>query len=153
MQSDTRSHWAVKGPIGATLEWDAVVINDKPNELIAWRTEGARVESAGSVRFEPRPDGSTLVRVALQYSPPGGGVTHMISSLFGEDPGPGSTRTWLVSKKRWGARTRTGRPPACLRQRLGLPAEILNDPLTVRGRRSLRKPGAPPPASLQCPSP
>ena len=36
-----------QGPIGATLEWDAVVINDKPNELIAWRTEGARVESRG----------------------------------------------------------------------------------------------------------
>ncbi len=87
VQSDTRSHWVVKGPMGATLEWDAVVINDKPNELIAWRTDGARVESAGSVRFEPRPDGSTLVRVALQYNPPGGEVAHMISSLFGEDPG------------------------------------------------------------------
>jgi uncharacterized membrane protein len=73
--------------MGAKLEWDAVIINDKPSELIAWRTEGARVESAGSVRFEPRPDGSTLVRVALQYSPPGGEVAHMISTLFGEDPG------------------------------------------------------------------
>jgi uncharacterized membrane protein len=87
VQSDTRSHWVVKGPMGAKLEWDAVVINDKPNELIAWRTEGARVESAGSVRFEPRPDGSTLVRVALQYSPPGGELAHMISTVFGEDPG------------------------------------------------------------------
>jgi uncharacterized membrane protein len=85
--SDTRSHWVVKGPMGTKLEWDALVINDKPNELIAWRTEGTRVESAGSVRFESRPDGSTLVRVALQYSPPGGEVAHMISTLFGEDPG------------------------------------------------------------------
>jgi len=85
--SDTRSHWVVKGPMGTNVEWDAVVINDKPNELIAWRTEGARVESAGSVRFESRPDGSTLVRVALQYSPPGGKVAHVISTLFGEDPG------------------------------------------------------------------
>ena len=87
VQSDTRSHWVVTGPMGATVEWDATIINDKPNELIAWRTEGARVESAGSVRFEPRPDGSTLVRVSLQYDPPGGELTHMISALFGEDPG------------------------------------------------------------------
>jgi uncharacterized membrane protein len=85
--SDTRSHWVVKGPVGTTLEWDAEIINDKLNELIAWQTEGARVESAGSVRFEPRPDGSTLVRVSLQYNPPGGELAHMISTLFGEDPG------------------------------------------------------------------
>jgi uncharacterized membrane protein len=87
VQSNTRSHWAVKGPMGATFEWDAEIINDKPNELIAWRTEGAHVESAGSVRFEPRPDGSTLVQVSLQYNPPGGELAHMISGLFGEDPG------------------------------------------------------------------
>ena len=87
VQSDTRSHWVVKGPMTATFEWDAEIINDKPNELIAWRTEGASVESAGSVRFDPRPDGSTLVRVSLQYNPPGGELAHMISTLFGEDPG------------------------------------------------------------------
>ena len=87
VQSDTRSHWVVKGPMGTTLEWDAEIINDKPNELIAWHTEGARVESAGSVQFEPRPDGSTLVQVSLQYNPPGGELAHMISTLFGEDPG------------------------------------------------------------------
>jgi len=86
VESDRRSHWTVKGPLGATFEWDAEIINDRPNELIAWRTDGARVESAGSVRFEPRPDGGTLVRVSLQYNPPGGELAHMISALFGEDP-------------------------------------------------------------------
>lgn len=87
VQSDTRSHWVVRGPAGTMLEWDAEIINDKPSELIAWRTDGARVESAGAVRFEPRPDHSTLVRVSLQYDPPGGELAHMISTLFGEDPG------------------------------------------------------------------
>jgi len=88
VQSDTRSHWVVKGPMGATFEWDAEIINDKPNELIAWHAEGALVEHAGSVHFEPRPDGSTLVRVSLQYDPQGGELAHMITTLFGEDPGP-----------------------------------------------------------------
>src|SRR4029078_3422751 len=27
------SHWTVKGPAGTTVEWDAEVINDQPNEL------------------------------------------------------------------------------------------------------------------------
>jgi uncharacterized membrane protein len=87
VQSDTQSHWVVKGPMGARFEWDAKIINDKPHELIAWRTEGSRVEHAGSVHFEATPDGGTLVRVALQYHPPGGELTHMVAALFGEDPG------------------------------------------------------------------
>jgi uncharacterized membrane protein len=85
---DGRSHWVVKGPAGTTLEWDAEVINDKPNELIAWRTvPGARVDHAGSVRFEPQAGGGTLVRVSLQYNPPGGELAHLVSALFGADPG------------------------------------------------------------------
>lgn len=82
------SHWVVKGPAGTKMEWDAEIINDKPNELIAWRTgPGARVEHAGSVHFEPQQGGGTLVRVSLQYDPPGGELAHMVSALFGADPG------------------------------------------------------------------
>ena len=44
VQSDTRSHWVVKGPMGAKFEWDAEIINDKANELIAWQTR-ARASS------------------------------------------------------------------------------------------------------------
>ncbi len=87
VQSETRSHWVVKGPRGATFEWDAEIINDKPNELIAWRTVGSMVKSAGSVRFEPLAGGSTMVRVSLQYSPPGGEFAHMVTALLSEDPG------------------------------------------------------------------
>ena len=32
VQSDAWSHWAVKGPMGARIEWDAEIINDKPHE-------------------------------------------------------------------------------------------------------------------------
>jgi uncharacterized membrane protein len=88
VESDTRSHWVVKGPLGTSLEWDAEIINDVPNQRIGWRTvPGARVEHAGSVRFEPRADGGTLVWVTLQYNLPGGEFTHMVTQLFGEDPG------------------------------------------------------------------
>ena len=87
VQSDTRSHWVVKGPMGVPFEWDAEIINDKPHELIAWRTAGSLVDHAGSVHFEASPDGGTLVRVSLQYRPPGGELAHLVAALFGEDPG------------------------------------------------------------------
>jgi uncharacterized membrane protein len=73
--------------MGTRFEWDAEIINDKPHELIAWRTAGSRVEHAGSVHFEARPDGGAMVRMSLQYHPPGGELMHMVAALFGEDPG------------------------------------------------------------------
>ena len=84
--SPTRSHWVVKAPAGLSIEWDADIINDVPNELIAWRSvPDAMVAHAGSVRFEPTADGGTILRIALQYDPPGGEIGHAVAALFGED--------------------------------------------------------------------
>jgi uncharacterized membrane protein len=85
--SDTRSRWVIKAPVGMKVEWEAEIINEKPNEIIAWRsTDNALVDHAGSVNFE-RQGTSTLVRVSLQYDPPGGQFGHAIASLFNEDAG------------------------------------------------------------------
>jgi len=85
--SEHRSRWRVKGPAGTTFEWTAEIINDKPNELIAWRTEpNARVAHAGSVHFVARPGGGTIIRIALQYDPPGGELTDLLTRLVGADP-------------------------------------------------------------------
>ena len=82
-----RTHWVAKAPAGTTVEWDAEVYNDKPTELIAWRTlEGSQVSSAGSVRFEDAPNGATEVRVSLKYDPPGGKLGSLVARLFGENP-------------------------------------------------------------------
>ncbi|HEX8282982.1 MAG TPA: SRPBCC family protein [Pyrinomonadaceae bacterium] len=81
-----RTHWVVKAPAGMSVSWDAEVYNDKPGELIAWRTlEGSTVAHAGSVRFEEQGD-STVVRVSLKYDPPGGMIGSYIAGLFGENP-------------------------------------------------------------------
>jgi uncharacterized membrane protein len=81
-----RSHWRVKTAVGI-VEWDAEIINDQQNELIAWRTlDNQWVDHAGSVRFEPFGLGRTLVRVSLQYDPPGGKLGRAVVSLLGEDP-------------------------------------------------------------------
>jgi uncharacterized membrane protein len=83
-----RSHWVTKGPSGKCIEWDAEIINDKENELIAWRSlEGAEVPNAGSVHFKDVPGGrGTQVNVELQYAPPGGAVGAFVARALGEDP-------------------------------------------------------------------
>jgi uncharacterized membrane protein len=82
-----RTHWVVKGPAGTSVSWDAEVYNEKPGEMIAWRTlEGSTVAHAGSVRFEETGGGSTLVRVSLKYDPPGGMLGSYVAGLFGENP-------------------------------------------------------------------
>lgn len=82
-----RSHWVAKGPMGISAEWDAEIINDKPGELIAWRSlEGSRVDTAGSVHFRKAPgDRGCEVFVSLKYSPPGGKAGAWLASLFGQD--------------------------------------------------------------------
>jgi uncharacterized membrane protein len=82
------SHWEVSGPAGATVEWDARVTADTPDELIAWQSlAGADVENRGTVRFEPRPGNrGTIVRVDVEYRPPGGRAGKLAAMLFNESP-------------------------------------------------------------------
>ncbi len=85
--NDTRSRWVVKAPVGVKVEWEAEIINEKPNELIAWRSiDNALVNHAGSVNFE-REGMGTVIRVSLQYDPPGGQFGHAVASLINEDAG------------------------------------------------------------------
>ena len=85
---DGRSHWVAKGPAGKSVTWDAEIINEQENALIAWRSlPGADVDNAGSVRFEAAPGGrGTEVRVVLEYDPPGGMLGAAVAKLFGEEP-------------------------------------------------------------------
>jgi len=83
-----QSHWKTKGPAGQMVEWDAEIIEDRPNELIAWRSlEGATVPNSGMVRFTRATGGrGTWVQVALEYDPPGGPAGALVAKLFGEEP-------------------------------------------------------------------
>jgi uncharacterized membrane protein len=83
-----RSHWVAKGPAGTVVEWDAEIIADHPNELIAWRTlENADVDHAGSVLFQRAPGGrGTIVKVEMHYRPPAGTLGAKAAKLLGEAP-------------------------------------------------------------------
>jgi uncharacterized membrane protein len=80
--SPEESHWSVSAP-GGRVEWDALIVNDEPGRLIAWRSrEGGDVDNAGSVRFEAAPgDEGTEVTVALQYDPPGGKLGALVAKF------------------------------------------------------------------------
>jgi uncharacterized membrane protein len=82
-----RSHWIAVGPAGVPVEWDAIVTDWVPNQLIAWKSvEGSTVETAGRVRFQPTPDGETEIDVQMSYNPPAGAIGHAVATLFGADP-------------------------------------------------------------------
>ncbi len=83
-----RSHWIAKGPGGIRVEWDAEITADQQGELLAWSSaDGADVESAGTVRFEPAPGGrGTIVWVDVYYKPPAGRAGPMVARVFGEEP-------------------------------------------------------------------
>jgi len=85
---ERRSHWKARGPAGTTVEWDAEITEDRPNELIAWRSVGkADVDNAGVVRFTRAAGGrGTEVHVDLRYDPPAGKLGAAIAKLFGEEP-------------------------------------------------------------------
>jgi uncharacterized membrane protein len=85
--TDTLSRWRAKGPAGTIVEWNAEIINDIPNKLIAWQSiEGSDVVSAGSVNFDDLgAERGTRVRVRLQYRPPGGKIGAAIVKLVGSD--------------------------------------------------------------------
>ncbi|WP_247663760.1 SRPBCC family protein [Micromonospora sp. U21] len=85
---DRRSRWTAKAPAGRKVTWDAEIVDDRPGELITWRSvDGARVPNSGSVRFVPATGGrGTEVRVELGYRVPGGMFGARIAKVFGENP-------------------------------------------------------------------
>ncbi|MGC5020160.1 SRPBCC family protein [Micromonospora sp. DT47] len=85
---DRRSHWTAKAPVGRRVQWDAEIVDDRPNQLISWRSiKGARVPNSGSVRFVPAGDGrGTEVRVEMEYAVPGRRFGAAVARAFGENP-------------------------------------------------------------------
>ncbi|RAY11146.1 cyclase [Actinomadura craniellae] len=87
-----RTRWTAEAPVKSTVSWEAELVEDLPDELIAWRSlrdtgQGPGVSSSGSVRFSDAPGGrGTEVRVEMTYAPPGGRVGAAFARLFGEHP-------------------------------------------------------------------
>jgi uncharacterized membrane protein len=82
------SHWKIKAPAGLSVEWDAKVVQDIPNQLIRWTSvDSANVDSTGTVRFRPAPrDRGTIVSLDVEYKPRGGSAGAKIGKLFATIP-------------------------------------------------------------------
>jgi len=83
-----RSHWVAIGPAGKRVEWDAEIVLEEENRRIEWRSlAGSDIDHRGAVRFEAAPaDRGSVVKVEMDYDPPGGLFGGGIARLFGRAP-------------------------------------------------------------------
>jgi uncharacterized membrane protein len=84
---ERRSRWRAKAPVGS-VEWEAEIVDDTPNERISWRSvETATVPNRGTVRFAAAPGArGTEIHVDMEYSIPGGRLAALVAKMFGEEP-------------------------------------------------------------------
>lgn len=70
------THWKVRGPLGAKLEFDARATQKEDNQAIGWNTVDGDVGTSGQVRFEEVTQNRTRVEVQMKNyaDPPGGKV-------------------------------------------------------------------------------
>jgi len=87
---ERRSHWVARAPriAGGSVEWDAEIVEERPNERIEWRSlPESDVDNHGAVEFKRAPgDRGTIVRVTMEYAPPAGRMGSFFANLFGENP-------------------------------------------------------------------
>ncbi|MBA2661456.1 MAG: SRPBCC family protein [Bradymonadaceae bacterium] len=84
-----RSHWVASLPAGLTLEWEAEIIEERENEVLAWRSvEGSDIFNEGFVVFTEAPAGKgTEVHARIVYRPPVGAIGAKIAEFFSVIPG------------------------------------------------------------------
>jgi uncharacterized membrane protein len=80
------THWVVKGPLGAKLEFDAKTTQNTPNEAIGWNTENGQVQTSGQVRFQKVDEDRTRVEVQMNYWDAPGGRAGEVASRIVANP-------------------------------------------------------------------
>jgi uncharacterized membrane protein len=85
---DRTSTWVAKAPAGSHAHWQSEIVEERPNELIAWRTlPGSGLQHQGRVTFkEAGTDRGCFVHVEMVYAPPGGGIGSSVAKALGEEP-------------------------------------------------------------------
>jgi len=88
MLDDRRSRWTIKAPGGTSVELVTAITEDRPAELIAWKSEpGSDITTEGRVEFIPAaPDRGTMVRLIMRYDAPGGIVGKGMAKLMQREP-------------------------------------------------------------------
>jgi len=77
-----RYHWKAKGPLGVEAEWNANVVEEIPNQLIAWRSDDDdSIRVNGAVKFESMGP-MTKIDVNMGYQVPAGPAGEAVAKLF-----------------------------------------------------------------------
>ena len=92
---ESREHWVVRAPLGREIVLDTEYVEDRPGEVIRWRTlPGADVPHEGTLRFSPAPgDWGTEVHLRVRYDPPGGVLGDAAAKLLAAVPDTLAART------------------------------------------------------------
>jgi uncharacterized membrane protein len=82
--SGGRSRWKAKAPAGLSVEWDAEVVTDRPNELLSWQSvDGSVVRNIGTVKFRKASGGrGTEVELEMDFQPAGGAVGAKVGKML-----------------------------------------------------------------------
>jgi uncharacterized membrane protein len=85
---EKRSHWVVSAPAGDSVEWDSLIEEDIPGELISWSSvAGSGIEHSGRIEFRDAHGGrGTEVTATILYDPPAGKLGKVIAKLFQKEP-------------------------------------------------------------------
>jgi uncharacterized membrane protein len=85
---ERHSRWIAEGPGGRRFKWTAEIVDDVPNQLIAWRTvDRSDIVSAGFVQFKPAPGKrGTELRANFRCEVPGGPFGSAVAWAFGDEP-------------------------------------------------------------------
>lgn len=86
--SDGRSRFSLRMLGGKLLEWEVEIIDDRPGELVAWRSlPGGDLDNRGTIRFLPAPGGrGTQVHADIRYTARAGGLNMLIAKLLNIAP-------------------------------------------------------------------
>ncbi len=80
------THWRIKGPLGAKMEFDAQTTQEEENSALAWNSVDGNVETSGQVRFQELGPERTRVEVTLNYADPPGGKIGEVGAKIVANP-------------------------------------------------------------------
>ncbi|MDQ3924021.1 MAG: SRPBCC family protein [Actinomycetota bacterium] len=81
-----RTHWVIKGPLGAKMEFDAETTQEEENRALGWNSVDGNVETSGQVRFQELGPERTRVEVTMNYADPPGGRLGEVGSRLVSNP-------------------------------------------------------------------
>lgn len=92
---EDQTHWAMKGPMDTTLEWDAKTTLMEKNSRIAWKSLDGNMKTSGQVTFKKLPYNEVQVTVTLSYVPPAGVADEIAASLLNVEQNLRNFKTYV----------------------------------------------------------